>query len=139
MILAGPALAKSWAAYNAENFQRHDNSDDLRSAVKDMEIDVDGMPIGHPDLADCQLSLAGFYNKHFEMLGDMDDLESVLKYLKAAVDVTPPGHPHLAGCLQDLAMLGFRTGTGLPAVFGPRVTRVRVRCRISAPAWIPYP
>jgi len=32
-----------------------------------------------------------------------------------------------------MTLIGFRTGTGLPAVFGPQVTRVRVRCRVPAP------
>jgi hypothetical protein len=37
------------------------------------------------------------------------------------------------------AALGFRTGMEIPAVFGPRVTRVRVRCVNLITVAIPYP
>ena len=41
MILTAPALPKSWKASYAENFQTHDNSDDLGSALKSLEGVVD--------------------------------------------------------------------------------------------------
>jgi hypothetical protein len=78
MTLAASAVAKSWTVSYAENFQTHDNSDDLGSALKYLQAVVDGMPDGHPDLADYQLNLVVLYKKHFEILGNVDDLESAL-------------------------------------------------------------
>jgi hypothetical protein len=52
-----------------------------------------------------------------------------------------PAQTHLCilALLSSIISLGFGMGTGIPAVFGPRVMRVRVRCGICQPVAIPYP